>query len=389
MKTNKTLVVAIYSHPEYYPPTLNALEILSGFYDKIFVLHRNIEGFDWKYPANVQLVAPSSLYSVRVVEKSSFVKKVGWFLLFCYRFLRLLWKTRPDSILLYDSLAVLGYRVVKMFAKQAPVCWYHNHDVSEEKYIRKYSLSWWAWKSEPWLFRQLTIFSLPAMERKMYFPMEQLKGQFFFLPNFPSKNIYNSYRKAGKSRDAAIKLLYQGSIGELHGLEEIISILGEKISNRSLHLVLKGFVDPAYLDKLYEIGRNLGVEKQIQYIPPSGYREVIENAFNCDIGIGIHKKSDIMNQTLGTASNKIYEYAAAGMPVLLYDNEHFRSTLEGKEWVFFTDTTGDSLKEIVSTIIDSYDSLSAMAMNDFNKNMNFENSFNKVTEYLFNGAKKN
>ena len=35
------LLVCIYSHPDFYPPTLNALNVLSKKFKTINVLHRN------------------------------------------------------------------------------------------------------------------------------------------------------------------------------------------------------------------------------------------------------------------------------------------------------------------------------------------------------------
>ena len=68
------------------------------------------------------------------------------------------------------------------------------------------------------------------------------------------------------------------------------------------------------------------------------------------IGIGIHRKEDIMNKTLGTSSNKIYEYAAAGLPVLLYDNQQFRNYLGKYKWAFFTDCSKASLISALETM---------------------------------------
>ena len=51
------IVIAVYSHPEHYPPTLNAIEFLSKEFKHIYVIHRNIEGFNWKYPSNVTLLS--------------------------------------------------------------------------------------------------------------------------------------------------------------------------------------------------------------------------------------------------------------------------------------------------------------------------------------------
>jgi glycosyltransferase involved in cell wall biosynthesis len=89
-----------------------------------------------------------------------------------------------------------------------------------------------------------------------------------------------------------------------------------------------------------------------------------------------------MNKTLGTASNKIYEYAASGMPVLVYDNEHFRSTLQNRLWVIFTDTSTVSLQRALVKIMDQYKQMEAAALNDFETELCFEKYFNPFLNYL-------
>lgn len=383
MKQFKNLVAVNYSHPEYYPPTLNALEYLSGEYDNIYMVHRNLNAFDWIYPSNVHLVPSGKKIHFSDAEQAGTLKKIFFFLGFTATIFKTIRRARPDTILVYDFMPILSLYFLTPFIKKPRVLWYHNHDMGDEKYMRKWSISWFAWKSEKWLFPRLTVFSLPAVERKVFFPMEKLKGQFFFLPNFPSKKVYGAIKPGiKKNDDGDIKLLYQGSIGALHGLEEIIPLLKEKISGRNMVLVLKGFVRDGYLQELEQLAAANGVKDKLLYLPPSGYREVIENAFTCHIGIGIHKKQDIMNNTLGTASNKIYEYAATGMPVLIYDNAHFRATLGSREWVFFTDTENASLLAAISNIISNYDALSKKATTDFTGELCFENYIKPVIEFL-------
>ena len=89
-----------------------------------------------------------------------------------------------------------------------------------------------------------------------------------------------------------------------------------------------------------------------------------------------------MNKTLGTASNKIYEYAASGMPVLLYDNIHFRSILGNRNWAFFTDTQEKSLVKTLEEIIAQYQLLSSSAQKDFKAELCFEHYFQPLLKYL-------
>jgi glycosyltransferase involved in cell wall biosynthesis len=382
VKKKKTLLVVIYSHPEYYPPTLSALENLSSLYENIYVLHRNLHGFNWKYPSNVHLIGTKKQYAPRTVELAGFMKKMRWYLTFSWKLLKTLKKYKPDTVLIYDYLAILAYRLVYLFVRAPRVTWYHNHDVAEKQYIRPFSISWLSWKCEKWLFPKLQMFSLPSVERKQCFPMQSLGGQFYFLPNFPSEMIYHKNGWDNRANDPVYKILFQGSIGPMHGLEELIPLLAEKITGKSLLLVLKGFISKDYLNQLKSIARHYKVEDRLIYIGPTDYRLVIENGKTCHIGIGIHKKDDIMNKTLGTASNKIYEYAALGLPVILYDNAHFREVLGKYKWAFFTKGDSDSLRQNLHDIVLNYPLLSKQASEDFNSQLSFEHFFEPVRSYL-------
>jgi glycosyltransferase involved in cell wall biosynthesis len=380
--SNRNLLVVIYGHPEYYPPTLSALENLSLLYENIYVLHRNLHGFDWDYPDNVQLIGEKKNYTPGEVEAAGFLKKLFWYGRFSWKLLWSVRKYKPDSILIYDYQAILAYRVSYLLTRKPHILWYHNHDVAEERYIRKGSLTWCSWKSEKWIFPKLDIFSLPALERKVCFPMSLLRGEFFYLPNFPSAYIYPVGQQKNKSADPVFRILFQGSIGPLHGLEELISLLNQKIGGKQLVLVLKGFVSREYLGQLQQIAQKNGVSDKLIYVGPTDYRQVIENGKSCHIGIGIHMKDDMMNQTLGTASNKIYEYAALGLPVILYDNSHFREILGKFNWTFFTDGSSGSLKKCLEQIIPDYDRLSKEALSDFQHELSFEHYFANLKTFL-------
>ena len=381
MSEKKVLVIAIYSHPEYLPPTLNAIEYLSEIYEKIYVVHRNVEGFDWQYPSNVKLLYAGALLTVRAAEQKSIIAKIKAFLAFSILLANTYRSNKASALLLYDFMPILSYRIIHKFIRAPQLLWYHNHDVAEQQYLRKWSLSWLAWKSEKWIFPKLTIFSLPAMERKDHFFMEKLKGAFYFIPNYPSSRKYTAINKS-KSDDSVFRILFQGSIGTGHGLEEIISILNQPVGGKILNLVVKGFISKEYKSQLEQLAKQNNVLDKLIFMGPSGYREVIANAQNCHIGIGIHRKTDVMNKTLGTASNKIYEYAAAGLPVLIYDNIHFRKHLQQYEWAFFTDGTPDSIKTCIEKICTDYTKYCNKARDDFEANLNFEVYFEPVCSFL-------
>lgn len=377
----KNLIIAIYSHPEYYPPTLNLIEHVSEKYDNILVIHRNVFGFDWIYPSNVELKSPCTKYQIREIEKAPLYKKIYWFFCFTFLLYRTINKMKPDTVILYDSIPTLSWRLICKWIPSPRLLWYHNHDVNDPIYYKKNSLSFLAAYCEKWIFKKLDIFSLPSIERKVYFPLNDFNGSFIFIPNFPSLRVMSRLNHNQISipyPNNSFRILFQGSIGPMHGIEEIISILKNTINGKKIILVLKGFIDDRYKKELEDLALKFDVSNSILFISPTGYAEVIDNARTCHIGIGIHKKTDIMNQTLGTASNKIYEYASCGLPTLIYDNIHFRTTIGERDWVFFTNCTKQSLLSTFLLIDNNYEWISLRAFNDFKKDLNFENYISQI-----------
>jgi hypothetical protein len=82
-----------------------------------------------------------------------------------------------------------------------------------------------------------------------------------------------------------------------------------------------------------------------------------------------------VSKTLGTASNKIYEYAASGLPVILYDIEQFTKYLGVYPWAFFCDASESGLKTVLDQILPVVDTVGMEARNSFEENMNFEKAF--------------
>ena len=80
------IVAAIYTHPEYYPPTLNALEELSKSCDKIYVLARNLKINSWIYPRNVELKLSGKYRPMSYIKIASWMWKGLSFVQFTLNF---------------------------------------------------------------------------------------------------------------------------------------------------------------------------------------------------------------------------------------------------------------------------------------------------------------
>lgn len=372
--------MVIYGHPEAYPPTLNAVACLAQDFT-IKVIHRAHQQSNWPYPAGVELIADGEVLSARAQEQLPIWRKVGLFLRFCFLLWQSLWKYQPKVVLMYDALGVLSYRWVSKFIFFAPLLWYHNHDVYDPQVIRKNSLSWWAIKAESWVFSKLNIFSLPAMDRKSFFPMDQLKGQFFFLPNYPSVAFYRPYYRPQKQFED-IRILFQGQLGIGHGIEEVLALMPLSIQGIPVKLVLRGHARKGYDRWLDEQVKNQQLEGLVEVHGFTPYKNIPLLGAECHIGLAVFTKKDVMNRTIGTASNKIYEYAALGLPILYYADEYFHNQLKKFKWAIPTDLSADSLTTSITEIIANYEQLSGAAHQDFVSTLNFESHFNFVQVHL-------
>jgi hypothetical protein len=89
-----------------------------------------------------------------------------------------------------------------------------------------------------------------------------------------------------------------------------------------------------------------------------------------------------MYSTGALASNKIYEYAAAGLPILYFDIPAYREYLSRFEWAFGNDLSEKALNEQISYIRVHFNYLSEKALEDFRTSLNFEHVFQPVMVWL-------
>ena len=82
------------------------------------------------------------------------------------------------------------------------------------------------------------------------------------------------------------------------------------------------------------------------------------------------------------ASNKIYEYAASGLPVFYYDDEHYKKYLSVYPWALPVNLSMQSIHKAISFARSNYSELSAKALKDFRTRLNFGAVYKPVMEYM-------
>lgn len=373
-------LVLNYTHPEGYPPTFNAINNLSKNTKKVIVLSTNTLETKWKYDNNVELhLLNAEKDRFKSINRSKF-RKVKDYFNYGKSLFRLLKKNKPDLVLIYDNVPFLFYYIVsKVFlsSKKTKV-WYHNHDVFPLSYYKKYSINWFGAICEQKKLNIADYFSLPANERKEYFPMNNYNGKYFFLPNYPSIHFHGQIDIVKKHITDKVNIIYPGNICEKHGFEDIITILNKKIDGKTIHLTLLGDITENYKSTLLKIAKEHSCLNNLIFKERVSYFDVPKVMEYQHIGWAVNKPLDVTYSTGGTAANKIYEFLALGMPIILFDNKHYRDYLEGNDWAIFSNLSEDSLIESIRLATNEYASLSMKARESFEKNYSFETHFDSV-----------
>jgi len=388
MKKNGILIIAVYSHIEAYPPSLNAVHHLATLFERIIVLVPNNMQSKWKYPENVEMKPYGKYIDVSVVGKKSLFKKLSFFVGYGIYLSKLIKLNKPNLVLLYDPLSFSALNLFsgKYVQKRIIPIWYHSHDVMDARELPKFSLMWISRQLELRYFSKITFFSLPNKVRLQYFPIHLLQYPPVILPNFPSLHIFGKQYTVKQNPEHVLKLIFQGQISRSSLLDAFVRILKNQISGKNIELHLAGPVDPDYRHFLQSLANELQVTHQLIFHGLLPYSELPCLTASCDIGIAVYGSHNTMVKTMSTASNKIFEYASLGLPVIMNKRSDMEEELGQYPWIHFTEIAEKGLMDCLSKIDDSYFHLSAAARKDIEAALNFEIYFGRfiqeITNYL-------
>lgn len=204
---------------------------------------------------------------------------------------------------------------------------YHCHDFVEEsrqlsrgaRLVRRF---------ERWFARTADLVVVPDAGRAQVIERElRLRRPPLVVANAPltrpdgSRQVLRrALRERGYNLGAIV--FRQGVLGPGHGIEMTIRSLPFWASTR-WGLVLLGRGEAAYLAHLLALARSLGVEERLAILPPVPYDQVARYTLGADVGHALYDPVNVNHVYAGTASNKIMEYLAAGVPVLVPDSDSF------------------------------------------------------------------
>jgi glycosyltransferase involved in cell wall biosynthesis len=117
-------------------------------------------------------------------------------------------------------------------------------------------------------------------------------------------------------------VLYLGGVQPGRGLEELVSALP---SVPEAVLVCLGVTDTPH--SLLALADELGVADRLRVVPPVPSEEVVGWAVSATVGVAL--ATPISENNRFSLPNKLFQYMAAGIPVLANDFPHVRAIVEG------------------------------------------------------------
>jgi glycosyltransferase involved in cell wall biosynthesis len=373
----KSIGILLYANPDHYPPTINAVHLLSEHFD-VVLIGRNQDPPFWKYPANVKVHRLGKNTSVREREQQSVRMKLWEYINFVASASRLL--KDVSLIYAYDAFAYTAAYLCRLLQNKATPLIYHNHDLSGQLFSLS-SLSGWVQKGERRWAHKANFVVFPSQERASLFKkLINFNGQVIIVPNFPRKSYFQEHpdlKNIISDRFQKPQILLQGYISIKNSLLELIDSL--TILENSIDLKLIGPLREDEKHLMIDHANRKKVADRVKYFMPVPYNELPSHTWKACIGVCLYKRIDINHQTMGTASNKIYEYAACGLPVIVSDQPNYREHLDSEIWVRFADP--DNPKSIASAVQDilsdfgKYETMCLAARRAFEERYNYESVF--------------
>jgi glycosyltransferase involved in cell wall biosynthesis len=145
----------------------------------------------------------------------------------------------------------------------------------------------------------------------------------FIHPVTPAASTYQDLRTTLEIAADTLIILYQGGLGPSRNLEPVIKAMAEV---PGAVLVIRGPGHEEYGQAYQELARRVGVGEQVHCVEPVLSTRIVEEARAGDIGLWT-----IANVGLNfryTLANKIFEYLAAGLPLLVADLPEARRVVQ-------------------------------------------------------------
>jgi glycosyltransferase involved in cell wall biosynthesis len=375
----QSIGILIYANPDHYPPTINATHLLSEHFDLV-VIGRNQDIPDREYPSNVKIYRLGKYTTVREREQASIGAKFWEYISFVVQARHLL--KQVSLIYAYDAFGYVAACICQLLWQKIPLV-YQCHETSEHLAPLS-SLTGLIHRVERAWINKAAAVVFPDKDRAAFFQkVTNLQKELLIIPNFPLKDYFKfsvDWNLLIKERWENITLFYRGSISDSSAMQE--SITAASLLDQNVNIKFVGFLTLANAEKLTSWVEHIKVSSSFDYLGTLPYKDLQDHTLAATIGFALYKNTYFDRVACVTACNKIYEYAACGLPVIVSDFPNYREYLGNEAWAHFANPDGPhSIASAIQDILRDFGNYQAMclaARRAFEKNYNYESAFSPL-----------
>jgi glycosyltransferase involved in cell wall biosynthesis len=377
------LVVAFYADPDRYPPTFNAVRLLREHFRVTLICRNDAEPRSVRWPEDVRVerVGPALPNADKLAASPA--AKVTEYLGFVAAVRRAVATEQPRVVYAYEPHAL----VAAMLAAPRARVVFHRHEVEEIDKSSPRSLQGVILRAALRLSRRAALLVFPEKNRAAYYlRLARDPRPPRVVPNFPLLASFPPIPALDEviaARLADKVVFYRGAIGADNGIREAIGALAHLPAGVRLRMC--GASSPAFVAEMGALSADLGVADRVRYegFLPS-FDALNRETARATVGVVLYQAVHTNWEHVGSATNKLYEYAACALPVVVPDRPSFREFLAGEEWVEYADASrpADVAAAIARILADPlrYAARCRAARRAFEERLNYEAAFAPLLE---------
>jgi glycosyltransferase involved in cell wall biosynthesis len=375
------LLVVLYAAADNYPPTFNAVYLLREHFRVRVLCTRDtrVPALVWPDDVCVDRVGPEISGADQIVAPARV--KLRLYLGFIQAVRRALAEDQPALVYAYEPHALTA---VALAGRRSRVV-YHRHEAEEPVPFNPRSLQGWVFLAARRLARRAELVVFPEAQRaKVYQRLAGDPRPPLIVPNFPRREAFPApdFAALFDARWSRPVAHYRGAIGVHNGIFQMVRALPHLDARVSLRL--SGVAEPELVRAFSELAASLGVAERVRYDGYVPYPALNRETVHAAVGLVLYQPVLVNWEHCVTAINKLFEYAACGLPVVV--PERFRRDLPGEEWVEYTDVLDpEAVARALGAVLADrarYEARARAARRAFEERFNFEAVFEPLREQL-------
>ena len=307
-------------------------------------------------------------------SKINFLNKIYFIYYLIYLIFYIFFK-KPHILIIFNNYPLLIIQIIKYFYKGKLI--YHNFDYEPfEKNIFKKLLNHFEKKN-------INLFN------EVIFSNEKrgIKFNKYLKKKINIKTVNNclplNYLPKIKYKKKKIVSIFRiGTIGPGHGLINLIKSF--KYLPVNYHLTLCGIVlNKNFYSDLKSIIRSSNIERRVKINVSASKKQWIKKMIDSDVGVAFYEPVNTSHKFMTGASQKINSYLAAGLPVLLSNEQQFKLfTKKYKCSVNVNITKPKDIAYKIKSTLSNKEKIKKLKNNSlaaFKNNFNFDNQIKKIS----------